>query len=114
MAQIGLKAAGDVDDSQPSLEVGDLEVSGSELLAHLLLPSAAFVQLLAGMEGAAVDGRDEAICDGVDGFVNVGVHVEEYLGCARGYQGVFLLGLVSGDGEVERRWVFSGWDNNPG
>jgi len=114
VAQVGLEAAGDVDDSQSSLEAGDFEVSGGELLAHLLLPRVAFIQLLASVEGVAVDGHNEAICNGMDGLINVRVRAEEYLGCVRGYWRVFLLSLVGGDGEAERWWVFSRWDGNSG
>jgi len=93
VAQVGLKTGRDVDDAESAMEAGDFEGSGSELLLELLLPGVAFVQFLTGVEGAAVDGCNESIGDGVDGVVDVGVCVEEYLGCSRGYRGVFLFGF---------------------
>src|SRR6266851_3169404 len=68
VAQVGLEATGDVDDPESSLEASDLEPLSGELLAHLLLTGAACVQFLAGVEGAMMDGGDEAVGDGLDGF----------------------------------------------
>ncbi len=110
MAQVGLEATGDVDNPQLSLEVGDLESLGGELLAYLLFPCVAFVQLSTGSEGAAMDGGNEAVCDGVDGFISVGMRVEEHLGCAGRYWGVFLFSFMGGDGETEQGRVFIGQD----
>ncbi len=111
MAQVGLEAGGDVDDAQLALEAGDLKGSAGELLSELLLPGAAFVQFLAGVECMVVDSRDESISDGVDSLVDVGVCAEEYLGCSRGYWWVFLLGISQGTGEVEGGRVFDGDDD---
>ncbi len=73
IAQVGLESGRDVDSSQPPLKASDLEAMGDELVVELLLPGAAGVKFLAGGEGSAVYGSDEAVGNGVDGFVNVGV-----------------------------------------
>jgi len=41
------------------------------------------VELLAGGQGVAVDGGNEAEGDGVNGLINVGVCPEKYLHCSR-------------------------------
>ncbi len=84
VAQVRLETAGDIDDTKSAVEVGDFEGSSGQLLLELLLSGAAFIQFLAGVEGAVVDGGDESIGDGVDGFVDIGVHTEEYFSCMGG------------------------------
>ena len=74
MSQVRFESSGDVDRPQLSLEVGDFEAAGDELMAELLLPGAAGVELLAGGESSAVYSGDEAIGDGVDGLIDVGGH----------------------------------------
>ena len=101
VAQVWLEAGGDVDSAQTSMEAHDFKGTASKLLLELLLPGLTFVKFLAGVEGAAVDGSNKSVCDGVDGFIDVGVCVEEHLGCSRRYWGKFLFGLVCGGGEVE-------------
>ena len=111
VAQVGLEAGGDVDDAKLAVKVGDFEGSGGQLLPELLLSGMAFVQLLAGVEGAAVDGRDEPVRNGVDGLVDVGVCAEEYFSCSRGYRGVFLLSFSQGTVEAKGGQVFVGYDD---
>jgi len=112
VTQVWLKAGGDVDGAEASLEAHDFEGVAGKLLPELLLPSSAFVEFLAGMESAAVDGRNESICDGVDGFVNVRVRAKEYFGSLGGHWGKFLLGLMGGGGERKGWGVFAGDDDS--
>ena len=114
MAQVRLKAGGDVDDPESSLEAGDLEALGCELLVGMLLAGAAFVQLLTGVEGVAMDGGNEAVSDSLDGVIDVRMGVEEYLGCSRRYGGELLVEFVGGDGKAERRGFFSAGDDSSG
>jgi len=83
MTQVWLKYGGDVDGPQSSLEAGDLEAMGNELVAELLLPGVAGVKFLARGQGAAVYGGDEAIGNGVDRFIDIGVCVQKDLSCSR-------------------------------
>ena len=77
VAQVWFEPWGDVDSSQLSLEVGDFEATSNELVVELLLSGAAGIELLAGGEGSAVDGGNEAIGDGVDCLVDIQMRVQE-------------------------------------
>ncbi len=98
VSQVRLEPCRDVDRAQASLEVGDFEALGNELLPELLFPGAAGVEVLAGSQGASVYGGDEAIGDGVDGFIDVGVRAQKDLGGARRYWGKFLAVLLESSG----------------
>jgi len=78
------------------LEAGDLEVAGGDLLVELLFPCAGGVEFLTGGQGVAVDGGDEPVGDGVDGFIDVQVGAQEDFGSLRGYWGKLLFGFVGG------------------
>jgi len=113
VAQIWLEAGGDVDGAQSSLEVGDFEATGDELVLELLFSGLAFVELLTGVQGAVVYGGDESVGDSVNGLIDIGVHVEEYFCCSRRYWGKLLLGFARGGREMERWQVLiSGYDNS--
>ncbi len=78
--QVRFEAGGDVDGAQSSLKAGDFEAPRGKLLAELLLSDLAAVKFLARVEGAAVDGGDESIGNGLDGVVDIRVHAEDNLG----------------------------------
>ncbi len=59
------------------------------------------VNLLAGGQCAVVDGGDESEGDGMDGLVNIGVCVEEYLCCLGEDWGKLLFGFLVSHREVE-------------
>jgi len=114
VAHVGFEAGGDVDGSQSFLKMGDFKATGGDLLAELLLPCVGGVELLASGQGAVVDGGDESIGNGMDGFINVWVSAQKDFHGSRGYWGEFLLSFASGSREAERRGVFIVGDDNMG
>jgi len=70
VSKVRFKSGGDVNGPQSSLEAGDFEATGNELMAELLLPGATGIELLAGGQGVVVYGGDESIGDSVDCFIN--------------------------------------------
>ncbi len=65
------------------MKVADLKVLLGDLGLQLLLPGLGLVEFLAGSQGAAMDGNNEAKGDGMDGLIDIRVCSEEYLGCLR-------------------------------
>ncbi len=105
VAEVGLKARGNVDSPQSSLEVGDFQVVGGDLILQLLFVGLGLIEFLAGGQGVVVYGGDESKGNCVDGVVDIGVCVEEYFRHARGDWGEFLLSFLVGDEEV-KGWGF--------